>query len=323
MYRDNLCIFLVLLAFLLPGKVKAQQDILFTQFVFNGLALNPAYAGYKEVTNVNIMYRSQWTGLTGAPQTSSASIDGLTENEKVGLGFQVLQDKLGAQTDLNAYFSYSYRLILGEYARLSFGLAAGINQYGIDGNKLVTVDADPSAATLTKSLIQPDLKAGVFYANEKFFIALSGTDLFSNFQTYNPSYLVIKTARHYYFQTGGLITLNSELQFKPSILIREDFKGPTNLDLNLFLLMGDRLWVGTTLRTGVRIFNNSQLQSDLISNDSFSILLQYYLSQRLRIGYSYDYSLNALNNISNGSHEISLGYTFYSKHPHLACPRFF
>lgn len=323
MKRKNIILFSVLLNLFFAETLKAQQDIQFTQFVFNGLALNPAYAGYKEVTNINLMYRAQWTGLAGAPQTSSASLDGLTQNEKVGLGFQVLQDKLGAQTDFNAYFSIAYRLILGKFARLSFGVAPGINQYSIDGNKLYTVDVDPSKATLTQSVIQPDFKAGIFYANEKFFIALSGTDLFSSFQTYNPSYLVIRTARHYYFQTGGLITLNPNLQFKPSLIARTDFKGPLNLDLNAFLLMGDRLWVGTNYRTGVKLFYNSQLQSDLISSDSFSLILQYYLTQRLRFGYSYDYSINSLNNISNGSHEISLGYTFYSKHPHLACPRFF
>ena len=323
MKRNHLLLILVFASIFLSGSIKAQQDIQFTQFVFNGLALNPAYAGYKEVTNLNLMYRAQWTGLSGAPQTTSASIDGLTQNEKVGLGFQVLQDKLGAQTNLNVYGSYAYRLILGEFARLSFGVAVGANQYSIDGSKLYTVDQDPSKATLTQSIIQPDLKAGIFYANEKFFIALSGTDLFSSFETYNPSYLVIKTARHYYFQTGGLITLNPNLQFKPSIIARTDFRGPTNIDLNMFLLFGDRLWLGTTYRTGVKLFYNTQLQSDLISSDSFSIILQYYFSQRFRFGYSYDYSLNALNNISNGSHEISLGYTFFSRHPHLACPRFF
>jgi len=313
----------LILFFLGSLKVKAQQDVLFTQFVFNGLEINPGYAGYKEVTNLNLTYRSQWIGLKGAPQSINVSIDGLTANEKVGLGFQVLQDKIGAQANLSSYFSYAYRLIMGKYARLSFGLAAGLNQYSIDGNQLFTIDPDPSSNTLTQRLIQPDLKAGIYYADDKFFMAVSATNMLSNLESYNPSYLVIKTARHYYFQTGGLIGLGPTLQLKPSIIIREDFNAPMNLDLNLLLLLNQQLWIGSTYRTGINLGANSIQNKNLSSNDSFSFILEYYINDRFRMGYSYDYSLSSISNISNGSHELSIGYTFFSKHPHLACPRFF
>ncbi len=161
MFKYLVCLVFALCC--LSSSLLAQQDIQFSQYVFNGLALNPAYAGYKEVTNLDLTVRSQWTGLQGAPQTLSASIDGLTKNEKMGLGFQVIQDQLGAQSSTNAFVSYSYRLLLGDYARLCFGLAGGINQYTLDGTKLFTIDADQAIGSLQANSIRPDLKFGIFY----------------------------------------------------------------------------------------------------------------------------------------------------------------
>jgi len=305
------------------SSAAAQQDIQFSQYVFNGLVLNPAYAGYKEVTNVDLTYRDQWTGLTGAPKTISASVDGLTKNERMGLGFQVIADKLGAQSSLNAYVSYSYRLLLGEYSRLCFGLAGGINQYSLDGTKLFTIDNDQALGTLQATTLKPDMKFGIFYTTEKYYASLSATDLFSDYRTSDPSYLVIYRNRHYYLQFGALYNVSDELRIKPSVIFKEDFKGPANMDLNVFFLLGDRLWVGGSYRTGLSIFKTSKLQNDLVSADAASFLVEYFISDRLRIGYSFDYSTNRLKDVNDGTHEISIGYSLQPRHANAVCPRFF
>jgi len=304
-------------------RADAQQDIQFSQYVFNGLILNPAYAGYKEVTNLNLVYRTQWTGIQGAPQTISASIDGLLHGEKMGLGFAVTEDQLGAQSSLNADISYSYRLLLGNYARLCFGIAGGVNQFTIDGTKLTTINSDRALSNLQSSTLGPDMKAGIFYTDEHYYGALSVTDLFAAYRSTDPSYLVIRRNRHYYLQTGALINLNENIRLKPSIIFKEDFHGPTNVDLNTFLLFSDRLWLGMSYQSSMKIFQNARLQHGLVSTDAISALVEYYVNERLRIGYSFDYSTTNLRNVSSGSHEISIGYSFQPRLTNAVCPRFF
>lgn len=318
--------FIVCLLFLVSACINlvfAQQDIQFSQYVFNGLALNPAYAGYKEVTNLNLIYRDQWTGLQGAPKTLSASVDGLIRGEKMGLGISFIQDQLGAQSSLNADISYSYRLLLGDYARLCFGIAGGINQYGINSSKLNTINSDRALGGMQASTLGPDMKAGIFYTDEHYYGALSVADLFSNYRSTDASYLVIRRNRHYYLQTGALFNISDNIRLKPSVIFKEDLHGPTNVDLNTFLLFSDRLWLGMSYQSSMRIFRKARLQKDLNSADGITALIEYYVNDRLRIGYSFDYSTSGLRNVNSGSHEISVGYSFQPRHTNAVCPRYF
>jgi len=314
-------IFVILLV--LQKKAYAQQDVQFSQYVFTGMALNPAYAGYKEETNLHILYRDQWTGLTGAPKTITASMDGVSEDGKIGLGGEITQDALGAQSSLAALGVFAYRLTLNEHAKLSFGLAAGVDQYLIDGSKLFTTDQGDAIGSLQKNLIQPDLQFGAFLATQKYFLAFSACDLFATFRQGDPAYLVIYRNRHYYLQGGGLFNLGSDLKLKPSVIFKEDFLGPTNIDLNVFLLISNKLWLGTSYRTGVTIFNKAYLQKNLISNDAYSILAEFFVTDRFRIGYSFDYTTNRLRDVNNGTHEISIGYTLRNNRPPMLSPRYF
>ncbi len=321
----KVCSIVFLLFFMLNiEKSSAQQDVQFSQYVFTGMALNPGYAGYKEETNFHLIYRNQWTGLTGAPKTIVFSMDGVTSDKRIGLGGSLVKDELGAQSSLSALGVFSYRLKLTQRARLSLGLAAGLDQYKIDESKLILDDkTDNLLGSLQASLIQPDLQFGVFYANPTYFASFSVTDLLANFKGGNPAYLVIYRNRHYYFQTGALLNIAREVKLKPSILFKEDFLGPTNLDMNLFLLFYDRFWLGASVRTGVKILKNSQLQSDLISRDAYSILAEFQVTDHLRIGYSFDYTANQLRDVNSGTHEISIGYTLKSRKTPILSPRYF
>ena len=324
MIRKAIWIFLWAATILFSKTVNAQQDVQFSQYIFTGLALNPAYAGYKEETIIHILYRDQWTGLTGAPKTISVLMDGIAQDERIGLGGKVIQDELGAQTSLTAMGVFAYRVPLNDESKLAFGLGVGVDQYGLNPSKLMTETLnDPAYGNLQTNLIQPDFQFGLFFSTPTYYAAFSATDLFANFQGSNPAYLVIYRNRHYYLQGGGLFNISSDLKLKPSVILKEDFLGPTNLDLNLFLLLSDRIWVGGSYRRAVNIFPKHKLQTNLIQNDAYSILAEFFVTDRLRIGYSFDYTTNLLKDVNNGTHEISIGYTFRSHRAPILSPRYF
>ncbi len=306
--------------------LKGQQSIQFSQYIFNGLSLNPGYAGYKENLNLNTTYRTQWTGLAGAPTTFSASVDGVIKEKKVGLGFSVLQDQLGAQSTLSALASVAYRLQLNEASRLSLGISAGIDQYNLDNSKLRTLSSIQSGNAITNYVsnqIRPDLQFGLFYASRHYFWGLSVLDLLSTFSKQDPTYFIIQRNRHFYLHAGGIFYLSPTLSLKPSFLIKDDLKAPANLDVNTFLIFNRKLWVGGSIRTSLSVLNSSSIPKNLSSADAASIMIQYFPNSSLRIGYSFDYTTSHLQQVSSGSHEISIGYTIHSKSYPMLSPRLF
>ncbi|TSD68011.1 type IX secretion system membrane protein PorP/SprF [Inquilinus sp. KBS0705] len=291
---------------------NAQQDAQFSQYVFNGLYVNPAYAGYKQDTYMNAFYRSQWTGLEGAPRTFSLAVDGATAENKVGLGLLVAQDKLGAQSNLAVYGNYAYRLQMGdnENNRLAFGLGAGFIQNGIDGTKLNPLQSgDEYIPTNFQSSILPDARAGVLYTNEHFFAGFSADNLVAHLLAAkrDKSVAVPVPVPHFYLTGGAIYTLNDQVKLRPSFLIKDDRGGPTSLDLNLFMLLNEKIWIGGTYRTAIPLYNKPYLQNNLQKSNAFVGLVEIFATDRLRIGYAFDYSLTPLANYSYGSHELSIG----------------
>ncbi|WP_206156130.1 PorP/SprF family type IX secretion system membrane protein [Chitinophaga fulva] len=325
-------IMVLLLAVSMKGT--AQQNIQFSQYIFNGLSVNPAYAGYKEDLYVNAIYRHQWAGFPGAPRTGGVSLDGVTpaSDKKVGLGMQMLFDKSGPQDALSLYGSYSYRIPLDDEdtRRLCLGIGAGVTQYSIDGTALQYIDNEDAAIPLgKKSVWVPDARFGIYYYTPRFYAGASVMDLFSLYtdaSRYNwkgNNYSTIRKTQHLYITTGAMFPLGENLQLKPSILIKEDFKGPTNVDINAFLLIGEKLWVGASYRTGVGIWRKTNLQKDLSELDAASVMVEFYATEKLRIGYAYDLTINKMAGYQGGSHEISLGFLIPSKNYTVKNPRYF
>jgi type IX secretion system PorP/SprF family membrane protein len=315
-------------------QAKAQQNIQFTQYIFNSLSVNPAYAGYKEEWFAQLALRSQWTGIDGAPRTGQISIDGVTSDSKnVGLGLQITDDRLGPQTATSIYANYAYRLRLDadDTQRLSFGLGAGVTQYGLDGNKLRPVDGDDinlPVGNISNTI--PDVRFGVYYYNPKFYIGLSAMDLFSEkqsnglFSQNDGTAQNIKRQRHYYLIAGTLINLSEDTKLRPSILFKEDFKGPSSLDLGGMVIFNERFWLGGSYRTGVDLWKKQyQKGQSLSSLNSISAITQFYFTERFRMGYSYDFIISELSGMQNGTHEITIGMTFPRKNKRLLSPRFF
>lgn len=317
---------LLLLIFSLM-KVTAQQTIQFSQYVFNGLAVNPAYAGYKEDLTLNISSRIQWVGINDAPQTATASVDGLANNKNIGLGLIATVDRLGPEGTSSIYANYAYRLQLDESdtKRICFGIGFGAVQYSVDGTKFNATDAgDGSVPTGFESKFTPDFRFGIYYYSANVYFGASVFNLLSqpinNLIDNTP---VVQPARTIYLTGGTMLPLTENIDVKPSLMIKEDFKGPTNIDLAAYLVLKKIVWVGASCRTGVAVFNTANLQSGLQSADAIAAIAQFYINDHFRIGYSFDFTTSKLANYQSGSHEISLSLSFPGKKPRIISPRYF
>ena len=288
----------------------AQQDAQYNQYIFNSMVLNPAYAGTKGLINVNAIYSTQWTGLSGSPTTQSLSVDG-PATEKVGVGFQLINDNIGAQSQQSLFGNYSYKIKLSEKMRLSMGIAVGASYFSLDGTKLVTDNPDDPAIPHTLvTKLRLDGKAGLFLYSDRFYAGFSSTDLLSNVFT-NKDLLVAAQVRHYYLTSGYVIDLGTQFKLKPSFLIKEDFKAPMNIDVNTFVLYRERFWLGTSLRFGEMAFVSKDLQTSLKSRDAIVFMAEINITDKLRVGYAYTYSMSMLS--AYPGHEFSLGYYFPNK----------
>jgi type IX secretion system PorP/SprF family membrane protein len=303
----------------------AQQDAQQSQYMFNGIYINPAYAGYQENLNLHAYYRAQWTGIQGSPRSMSAAVDAIANNGNVGLALQISSDKLGAQSYLSAYASYAYRLRMNEdgSSRLAFGLGLGVVQQGLDGSMLDPNDPEPDQPIGTLNSILPDGRLGVFFSNNKFYAGLSADNLITQFIDVKKDGLQAQPEAHIYLTSGVLIPVSEDVMLKPSFLLKDDRAGPTSLDINAFLLLGQKLWLGGSYRTGIKLYDKSYLQSDLTNLNSMVAAAQVFPMDNLRIGYAYDFSIGPLKGYSSGTHEISIGFYFKTKKNRMVTPRYF
>ncbi|MCC9167354.1 PorP/SprF family type IX secretion system membrane protein [Pontibacter harenae] len=305
------------------GGAYAQQAPQYTQYIFNEQVINPAYTGSKEVLTINATHRSQWAGIEGAPVTQTLSVDAANKSGRLGWGLNVLNDELGVQKQTGAYANLAVRLKVGQKARLALGFAGGMSQYTLDGTKLrpgFSTTPDAAVPQSRESEILPDAKAGLFFNTERFYTGFSVANLIP-FKGSNL--LVAAPRRHYFLSSGYVFDFGPKIKLKPSFLIKEDMESPTNVDLNSFVLLSERLWLGASYRTSMALLKKDNPEAyDLDERNAWAAIAQIYVTPKLRVGYSYDKSLNALKNYA--SHEVSLGYTFFKKDDsRMLTPRYF
>ena len=318
MKRRILYVGLVLGLWLSDQKaVLAQQDPQFSQYMFNGLFLNPAYAGSKGYTSLSTSFRSQWTGLPGAPVTQTVAIDG-NLNPKLGGGFTVSHDRLGAQRFTEVAASAAVRINLSRKTRLAMGISVGATQQVLDGTMLTPAERDDQAIPMgIERVLRPNAKVGAYLFSNLFYAGAS----VSNIMFFKEG-LPTDPIPHLFLTAGGILDFGPNLKFKPSFLLKEDFKGPSALDLNAFVLFNEQFWLGASYRTTLHLFNDDTYARNTRLGNALAGMAEFYASPRLRFGYSYDFSLSSMQMYS--SHEISVGYFFLKKHygPMLT-PRYF
>lgn len=289
---------------LIAASCFAQQNPFYNQYIFNELVINPAYAGTKQIINANAILSKQWAGVDGSPMTQTVSVEGPV-SEKVGVGLQLINDKIGAQSHQGLFGIYSYKINVNEKYKVSFGLAAGASYFSLDGTKLTTTSPDdPAVPKTSEHKLYLDSKAGIFLYSERLYAGFSISDLFSD--VFNRDPFFVKQSRHYYLTTGYLFDLSPTLKFKPSFLFKHIYKSPSNIDLNAYLLYNQRFWFGATYRFGSVIFGNKRIDNTLKSRDAIVLMLDYNVTEKFRLGYAYTVTTSALKNFSG--HEISLSY---------------
>jgi type IX secretion system PorP/SprF family membrane protein len=285
------------------------------------MLINPAYVGTKQLITINATYGTEWTGFKGSPSTETVSAEGGL-NKSMGLGISFLNDRIGAQYQQGLFASYSYIIKFSEKWRMSLGIAAGLSNFTLDGTKLIIDNPDDPAIPKTKvSAARFDAKAGLFLYSDRFYFGFSSTELFADVLA-SKDLLVPKQAHHYYITSGYVFDAGKSLKIKPSLLVREDFKAPTNIDINCFFLIKERFWLGATARFGANIFKNPSLDNTLRHRDAMVFMTEWNITRSLRIGYAYTWSVTALKGYSG--HEIELGYTFPKKaETKMRTPRYF
>lgn len=299
---------IAILSTTLVCSLKAQQQVMFTQYMFNGLAVNPAYAGYDEAVSVTALTRHQWIGVEGAPNTQTFSIHSPITKNKIALGLLVIRDQIGITTQNGVFMSYAYRIKFGRKATLSMGLQMGFTDYKARYSTLRTgTSNDPNFANNDVRGFLPNFGSGVFFSSEKFYAGISVPFLLNNFFTDENNAGGAEQIRHFFGMAGFIIELSRSLKLKPSGLIKMVPGAPVELDLNANLLIDDLFWVGLSYR----------------SFDSIDLLLEVQLNSKLRFGYAYDFTTTDLGRVNTGSHEIMLNYVLSFSKTRVITPRYF
>ena len=298
----------LLVAFMATKETFGQQLPQFSQYIFNGLHVNPGYAGYKGEPYLQSTYRSQWVRFPGSPETFTVTAD-LSANEgTMGFGISLLSDNLGPARTTSGLLTYAYRIQTGARSHLGLGVSAGFSEYVIDGSELDPNDRpDILLPEGRVNLFTPNLNSGLFFHTPRFYAGFSVYNMIGKKALEREDIALAYHDFHYYLTAGALIPLSDNIQFKPSFLIKEVKGAPTNYDINGMFLFFERIWIGGSYRSNMKIWNDN-LESNLSNRNAVAAVLEIFATERLRIGYAYDHNLNVLQDYRSNSHEFSIGY---------------
>lgn len=274
---------------------KAQLFPVYSQYLVNGLAINPAYAGSRDVLSASLLYRNQWVGFEGAPETMTFGIHFPFPNKALAAGLLIQNERIGISSNVSYYGNYAYR-IRTKKGFLSFGLKAGFESSKENTSKVIIENSgDEVFEPKSEGFILPNFGAGVYYYNTKYFLGASLPEILS-FREKGGGFEVYNNPKNYnfLFLSGMLINVSNQLSVKPSTLLRYHYSSRAQIDLNCnFILLKDGiLWLGASYRSAEALVGIMELQ----------------LNPQFRFGYSYDYSTHGT--LHNGSHEIVLRYEF-------------
>jgi len=294
--------------FAMLAGVEAQQLPQYSQYVFNALHVNPAYAGYKIDPFVQATYRSQFSGFEGAPKTFSLAADMGNLEQTMGFGININSDQFGASDIQSLLLTYSYNVQLSYESFLGLGVSSGFTSYGLDASQFQPDDpSDPGIPQGRINGITPNLNLGFFFHTPVFFTGLSAYNLVGQNVLEKKNLAVATHNYHFYFQMGAIFSMTNGVSFKPSVLVREDLNGPTSYDINAMFLLRENYWIGTSFRSGITK-NKAAISEISGSRTALALLFDIFITDELRMGYAYDFNLNSKSNYTNNSHELSLGY---------------
>ncbi len=296
---------------------SAQQESHFTQFMYNKLTLNPAYAGVRGIPSLTALYRKQWAGFDGAPVSKLVSLDAPIFGDKVGFGLTIANRSIGIMNDWSGTMAYSYHVKISDKSSFRVGMQGGMKFQGIDfADPGVFIQQSGDQSIMEDETAKDyfiNFGAGMYYTYDQFYVGVSVPNFLpSEIGFTNPDALEIaKSSQHYYLMTGAMIPMSEKLNLKPALLAKYVKNAPFDMDLNLSLVYDLRMTFGMSYRLG-----------GTGSGDSVDLLAMYQANQ-IGIGIAYDYSLSEINDHSNGSFEVLVRYDFVKEREDMANPRFF
>lgn len=290
-------------------SAHAQQDPQFTQYMYNTVNINPAYAGSRGSLSIFGLHRSQWVGVEGAPQTNAFSVNTPLGESKLGLGVSFLNDKLGIMDENTISVDLSYTLDLNNRgSRLSFGMKGSANLLNVEYSRLLTYNPnDPNFQKDIDSQFTPNIGAGIYWHTEKSYLGFSVPNFLETTRYDDNIRSTMQQRLNYYFMGGHVFELNPTLKFKPAFLLKAVDGAPLQADITANFLINDKFTVGGAYRLDA----------------AWSGLIGFQVTDGLFIGYSYDGETTKLSNYSNGSHEVFLRFELFNKYRRVSSPRFF
>lgn len=305
--RTKLFFFVIITAVVFPGY--AQQDAQYTQYMYNTININPAYAGSRGALSIFGLYRTQWVGLDGAPETSAFSINTPINSRRLGIGLSLVNDKIGPTNENNLSADLSYTIPTSASFKLSFGIKATANLFNLDINKLNPEDqGDPQFQDLNNKF-SPNIGAGIYWHSDKAYIGLSVPNFIETNRYDDNDVAIYKDKINYYLIGGYVFNLDKYqyIKFKPAVLAKMTDGAPLQVDVSANFMFADRFVLGAAYRWSA----------------SVSAMAGFQITDGLYIGYGYDRETTNLNNYNSGSHEIFLRYEFFKNNGKMTTPRFF
>ncbi|OGS61274.1 MAG: hypothetical protein A2X07_06300 [Flavobacteria bacterium GWF1_32_7] len=294
--------------FLCNQEISAQQDSQYTNYMYNTINVNPAYAGSRGVVSVFGLHRTQWVGLEGAPVTNTFSINTPISNSNFGLGVSFVNDRIGPSDENTISVDVSYSIQTSETYKLSFGIKGTANLLNVDYTKLDRYDlTDPQFQNNIDNEFSPNIGAGIYFHSDKLYVGLSAPNFLETAHFDDNISVSAKERMHYYLIGGYVFDISPTVKFKPAVLSKLTSGAPLQTDVTANFMFNEKFVLGAAWRWDAAL----------------SGLVGFQVSEGWFIGYGYDAETTKLANYNSGSHEIFLRYEFKGKTEKVISPRFF
>ncbi len=298
---------ITIITMLLAAMSYGQQDAQFTQYMYNTININPAYAGSRGAMSIFALHRTQWVGLDGAPTTNTASINTPISSSNLGLGVSFVNDKIGPTNENTISADLSYTIPTSEDFKLSFGMKATANLFNLNVNKLNPADqGDPQFQNL-RNVFTPNIGAGIYYHSDKAYLGLSVPNFIQTNRYDDNEVAIFKEKINYYLIGGYVFDLSNDIKFKPAFLTKLVEGSPLQVDVSANFMFVEKVTLGIAYRWSA----------------AMSAMVGFQVSDGLYVGYGYDLETTNLENYNSGSHEVFLRYEIFKNNEKITTPRFF
>ena len=284
-----------------------QQDAQFTQYMYNTININPAYAGRRGAMSIFALHRTQWVGLDGAPTTNTASINTPISNSNLGIGLSFVNDKIGPTNENTISADLSYTIPTSENFKLSFGMKATANLFNLNVNKLNPVDQSDPQFQNQRNVFTPNIGAGVYYRSDTAYLGLSVPNFIQTNRYGDNEVAIFKEKMNFYLIGGYVFDLSYNVKFKPAFLTKLVQGAPLQVDVSGNFYINEKFTLGLAYRWSA----------------AMSTMVGFQVTDEMYIGYGYDLETTNLDNYNSGSHEVFLRYEIFKNNDKIILPRYF